>query len=177
MKREIIPPSRKFLIVYRVVVALIIALVLVLVAGSFYAVIRPPDSGPLFRIGGKGNRGPGIQGGGSGNRSAGALYPDERTAVFSGIGRLRIPVNGAATVILSVSFPYPSNDRPFAEELASRVGEFRSIATGYFSTLPEEKIARLDEEAAKTEILKSYNSLLRLGKIETLYFTDLMVIE
>jgi len=175
MKREIIPPSRRFLIVYRVVVALIIALVLVLVAGSFYAVIRSPDSEPLFRIGGKSNRGTDTQGGGS--RGAGALNPDEKTAVFSGIGRLRIPVAGAATVILSVSFPYPANDRSFAEELASRVGEFRSVATGYFSTLPEEKIARLDEEAAKAEILKSYNSMLRLGKIETLYFTDLMVIE
>jgi flagellar basal body-associated protein FliL len=35
----------------------------------------------------------------------------------------------------------------------------------------------MDEGAAKAEILQRYNSLLRLGKIETLYFTDFMLVE
>ncbi|MCL2127730.1 MAG: flagellar basal body protein FliL, partial [Treponema sp.] len=100
-------------------------------------------------------------------------------SVFSGIGTLRIPAAGqqAATVILSISFPYPADDLPFTEELASRIGEFRSIATGYFASLSREQIARLDENEAKSEILKRYNALLRLGKIETLYFSDLMIVE
>jgi flagellar basal body-associated protein FliL len=178
MKREDTPPSKRLLIIYRVVVAVILALVLVLAAGSLYALIRSPDSGPLFRIGGNG-------GGGAATQNGGA-YPGEATAVFAEIGRLRIPVTsgagpsaapGAATVILSVSFPYPANDRPFFEELESRIGEFRSVAIEYFSGLPAENITRLDEETAKTEILKRYNSLLRLGQIETLYFTDFMLVE
>jgi len=175
MKREITPQSKKILIFYRITVAVIIALVLILALGSLFALTRPPDAGPLFSIGA--NRQNGIR-----NAGAGVSRAGETTAIFTGIGRLRIPVEGyagapAATVILSVSFPYPTDDRPFAEELASRIGEFRSIAIGYFSSLSANQIARFDEETAKTEILNRYNALLRLGKIETLFFTDLIVIE
>jgi flagellar basal body-associated protein FliL len=101
----------------------------------------------------------------------------DATSIFSGIGRLRIPlaVQPAATLVLSISFPYPAEDRPFAEELASHVGEFRSIATDYFSSLTGEKAVNPDEETAKTEILKRYNAVLRLGKIEALYFGDFMI--
>ena len=167
MKKEIIKSSEKLLVTYRVLMVVILVLVLLLVTGSLYAVIRPADAGPLFRIGGKG-----------GSMQASA-NPGEATAEFSGIGSLRIPVSGSpsVTVILSISFPYPVNDRPFAEEIDSRIGEFRSIAIEYFSALPAEKIIRLDEESAKIEILRHYNSLLRLGQIKTLYFTDFNVID
>ena len=166
MKKIITPSSRGTLIVYRVVVALILLLALVLIIGSLYAAFRPKDSGPLFRIGG------GEQGGGE-------AAPVRETNVFSGIGRLRIPLAGepSATVIIAISFPYPADDRAFAEELASRIGDFRSIATEYFSVLSPEKTAALNEEAAKAEILGRYNALLRLGKIETLYFGDFMVVD
>ena len=168
MKRKDTAPSKGFLIFYRIVIAVFLALIVLLAAGSLYAIIRPPGSGPLFRLGGHGAQG-GVQ----------SSRTDSAVAVFSGIGRLRIPVAGQppATVILSISFPYPIDDGPFTEELASRIGEFRSIATGYFSSLSIEQITRLDEEAAKAEILKRYNALLRLGRIETLFFSDLMVIE
>jgi flagellar basal body-associated protein FliL len=157
------------LIVYRIAVALVLVLVVVLAVGSLFALIRGPDSGPLFRIGG--GKDSGVQGG--------QVTASEALNVFSGIGRLRIPLMGdsAATLVISISFPYPADDRPFAEELASRIGDFRSIATLYFGSLPPEKTARIDEAAAKAEILERYNKLLRLGKIETLFFGDLMVIE
>jgi flagellar basal body-associated protein FliL len=165
MKRVIVPPSRGFLIVYRLIVVLILALVVALAAGSLYALIRPADAKPLFRIG---------------REKHAAPAPQPSTVnVFSGIGRLRIPMSGnpASTIILSISFPYSADDRAFAEELASRVGDFRSIASLYFASLPPENITSLNEEAAKAEILSRYNALLRLGKIETLYFGDLMIIE
>jgi len=155
---------------YRVVVALILALVLALVIGSLYAVLRSPNSKPLFRIGG-----------GSGDAQQGRVEaaPAGEVNVFSGIGRLRIPLAGepSATLIVAISFPYPADDRPFAEELASRIGDFRSIATEYFASLPPEKAASLNEESAKTDILKRYNALLRLGQIQTLYFGDLMLVD
>lgn len=166
MKREITPQSRGLLVMYRVVVAIIFAVVLAMIAGSLYALVRPPDSGPLFRIG---SQQPGRQE----TVSAGSVN------VFSGIGRLRIPLAGepAATIILSISFPYPATDRPFTEELASRIGDFRSIANLYFSSLSHDQAVNLDEEAAKSEILKRYNAILRLGTIEALYFGDLMIVE
>jgi flagellar basal body-associated protein FliL len=155
------------LVAYRIIAVLLIAIVIVLLAGSLYAIIRGPDSGPLFRIGGSG-----------GNRS-GQILDDGSVGIFSGIGIRRIPLAGEppAVIVLSISFSYPADDRPFAEELASRIGDFRSIADSYFSSLPREKTAPLDEEAAKAEILRRYNALLRLGKIEALYFGDLMVLE
>jgi flagellar basal body-associated protein FliL len=167
MKKVITPTSRGTLIFYRVVVALILVLAVVLITGSLYAAFRSPDSGPLFRIGGDGERG------------GGEPVPVREVNVFSGIGRLRIPLAGepSATLIVAVSFPYPADDRAFAEELASRIGDFRSIATEYFAALSPEKAATLNEEAAKADILERYNALLRLGKIETLYFGDLMVVD
>ena len=169
MKREIVPQKEKkgLLIFYRVVMALVLALVLALIVGSLFAVIRPAGSAPLFRIGG-----------GEGQVSSGLALADGEIGVFSGIGRLRIPVatQPPVTMLLSISFPYPAGDRAFTEELASRIGEFRSIAEGYFASLPPEKITSMDEDAAKAEILKKYNALLRLGKIETLYFGDLLIV-
>jgi flagellar basal body-associated protein FliL len=149
------------------VIALVLVLVVALVSGSLYAVLRGPDSGPLFRIGGGGNS----------QRGQGTVY--EALNVFSGIGRLRIPLAGdsTATLILSISFPYSAEDRPFAEELASRIGDFRSITILYFGSLPPEKATGLDEAEAKAELLERFNKLLRLGQIETLYFGDLMVVE
>ena len=166
MKRIINPSSKGLLIVYRIIVALILALAVVLITGTLYALFRAPDSGPLFRIGGGGEQ-RGVE-----------PAPAGPVNVFAGIGRLRIPLAGesAATIILSISFPYPADDRPFAEELASRIGDFRSIASLYFASLSPEKITNLDEAAAKAEILERYNALLRLGRIETLYFGDLMVV-
>ena len=153
-------------LIYRIFIIIILVLVVILIAGSLYAFIRAPGAGPLFRIGGA--REQELQ-----------RLDNEELGVFTGIGRLRIPVSGQPplTIILSVSFPYPANDRPFVEELSARTGELRSIATEYFASLPREQMVNLDEALAKAEILKRYNTLLRLGKIEALYFGDLMMVE
>lgn len=166
MKREITPPSRAWVFGYRIILGLLIALIILLAAGSLAALLLPSDSMPLFRIGRE--------------KKSAAMPPSADTlTIFSGIGRLRIPMvsNPAGTIIIAVSFPYPADDRPFAEELASRINDFRSIASQYFANLPAEQLHNLNEEAAKAEILRHYNALLRLGKIETLYFGDFMVIE
>jgi len=168
MKKIITPVSGGLLILYRAIVALILVLVLALVIGSLYAVLRSPDSGPLFRVGGS-----------AGEQGRVEAVPAGEVNIFSGIGRLRIPLAGepSATIIISISFPYTAEDRAFAEELASRIGDFRSIATDYFASYSPEKAAALNEDAAKADILKRYNALLRLGQITTLYFGDLMVVD
>jgi flagellar basal body-associated protein FliL len=185
MKRIIDIPGNKLIIVYRVIVVVMLALVVLLIAGTLYGLLRSRDSGPLFRIGGGGK--------GSGAVRDGNVVIDGTGAynVFSGIGTLRIQNTSQsqagqqsassepAVIIISISFPYKADDRPFTEELASNLGKFRSIATNYFANLPRENLARLneDEEQAKAEILRQYNAILRLGRIETLYFGDLMVME
>ena len=178
MKREITPLSGRLLIAYRVLVVLALALAVVLITGSLYALFRSPNSRPLFRIGSANSAAGGGKQGGRGS-DAETASPMVLPNVFSGVGRLRIPLAGepAAALVLSISFPYSADDRPFAEELASRIGDFRSIAAEYFASLPREKAVNLDEEAAKTGILGRYNALLRLGRIETLYFGDLMIVQ
>ena len=173
MKREVTPPSKGLLILYRILVSLLLLLLLLTAALTVYAFVRPPDSKPLFSTGAAGRT---SSGGSTG-------IPGEDTNVFNGISRLRIPVaghpsvGGQATLILSIAFPYPAADTPFTEELAAHIGDFRSIAADYFSSLPAAGFERLDEAAAKAGILRRYNALLRLGKIDTLYFNDLMIVE
>jgi len=181
MKRDVTPlpkpskPSRALLVTYRVAVALVLALIGALAVGSLYAFVRPPNSGPLFYLGRQGDRAGGHagQGGGLGDWTRG-----ERVNVFTGMGMLRVPLAGEspATVVLSISFPYPADDMAFAEELASRVGEFRSTAIAYFSSFDRDELLRLDEALARNEILSRFNALLRLGRIEELYFTDLAIL-
>jgi hypothetical protein len=151
-------------------------LFLLILGGTFYAMFRDP---------------PGEAPGGSGGFSPGEIpgaYP--RSAVFTGIGRLRIqagagsPQGGAgadplsrAVVVLSVVFPYPPEDRPFTEELAGKIPLFRRIIRDYFGALSPDELAPLDEQGAKEELLRRFNGELQLGKIESLLFNDLMILE
>lgn len=177
MKRILTPSFRGRWTAFRVMVLLALALGGILIAGTLYAFLRPSGSGPLFRIGGPAGNDLAATG------AAGGAAEGREASVFTGIGRLRISLaggpsaSGPTTMILSIAFPYPPGDRAFTEELASKIGDFRTTATDYFSALPAEKLVNLDEETAKTEILRRYNADLRLGKIEALYFSDLIIIE
>jgi flagellar basal body-associated protein FliL len=166
-------------IVSRILLILSLVLAFVILAGTLYAVYRGPGSGPVVDFGADKTARPRTgdgAGAGAGNQEA--------AGIFTGIGRLRIPVaagsgTGAenATLILSIVFPYPPRDRAFAEELASRVGEFRRVAVDYFSSRPAEELRNPDEGALKAELLRRYNAILMLGNIETLYFNDLLIFE
>ena len=159
--------------VYRILLLVLMILVILIVGISIFAILRSSDAGPLFRLG-KAD---------TSNASAGNSYAQTNadTSVFNGIGRLRIPVAGRddafATMILSIAFPYPGGDQPFTEELASKIINFRTITSDYFSSLPASAFVDFNEENAKAELLKRYNEILRLGKIEALYFSDLMILE
>jgi flagellar basal body-associated protein FliL len=148
---------------YRILLGTAAVLALILLAGTLYALVfRPGSPEPPGRAG---ENGPAqsVPGGG----------------IFTGIGRIRAATAGPnpATVILSVTFPYPSNDKPFTEELASQIVNFRNAAHEYFASLSTEELRRKDDASIKAEILRRYNRLLRLGQIETLYFNEYLVIE
>ena len=142
-------------IVNRVLLSLIGILVLLIIIGTIYACVRPA---PVETI-------PAVS----------QAQADFR--IFDRIGRLRIPLQNSSVMILSIVFPYSADDISFTEELNSRIGDFRLIAQSYFSAIPTEELLPFDEEKAKTEILRNYNAILRLGRIQTIYFTDLIVID
>ena len=102
-----------------------------------------------------------------------------QTSTFTGIGRLRIPTADPqpGMVILFVSFLYHPDDRAFAEELALRVGDLREIVRDYIGSFHIAELQRQDEEVIRTELLHRFNTILRLGQIETLFFSDLMMLE
>jgi len=150
-------------VLYIVLLSLAGALIALLITGTVYGLVRSPNAGPLFTLGK------------SGEAAADPRLDDIR--VFSGIGRLRIPVANSSILILSIAFPYQAGDTAFTEELAGKTGDLKAIATDYFSALPADKLTQIDEEAAKAEILKRYNAALRLGRIEALYFSDMMILD
>jgi flagellar basal body-associated protein FliL len=155
--------SRRGRILYRILLGIVAALALTLFAGTLYALVfrsgrtEPPRRTP----------------------ENSRVLPSTDTGVFTGIGRIRAATAGPepATVILSVAFPYPQNDKPFTEELASQITNFRNAAREYIAALSAEELRRTDEALIKAEILRRYNRLLRLGQIETLYFNEYLVIE
>ena len=165
MKEIITPKSKPSQLLYIGLLSLAGMLVLLLLIGTIIGVARSSGSQPLIRLGKHGKT------------SAKNASNDEDIRVFSGLGRLRIPLSNSSTLVLSIAFPYPAHDAAFTEELAAKIGDFRSLASGYFSALPADQIANLDEEAAKREILTRYNAILRLGRIRTIYFSDMMVID
>jgi len=152
------------IITYKVLMIILLSLFGIIVLGSIYAAVRPANSKPLLKIG---NAPP---------EQPQASLLDGNISIFTDIGRLRIPLSGSSTLILSIVFPYPAEDRSFFEELTAKTEDFKTIAADYFTSLSDRK-QRIDEDAAKTEILKRYNAILRLGKIQVLYFNDFIVLE
>ena len=156
------------MILYRMLLVLAMLLALIILAGTIYALAFRPKQAAVSS--------PFTPPASFGLESSGA-------SIFTGLGRLRCPTarNPAGSdpgmVILQAAFPYHPGDKPFSEELASRIREFRSITTAYFAGQTVEELDRKTEENIKTELLSRYNAVLRLGQIGTLYFNEYMIIE
>jgi hypothetical protein len=103
--------------------------------------------------------------------------------IFTGMGRLRIQLAAQAgsengcTAVITVVFPYDDSDRAFVEELAHNIGKFRGITADYFESLPADSPLLTNEQTLKADLLSRYNNLLRLGRIDTLYFSEYMIID
>ncbi|MDR1909376.1 MAG: flagellar basal body protein FliL [Spirochaetaceae bacterium] len=151
MKKTNTPPPAALLVSYRILLGIAGLLALILIGGSLYALFRgPPEA---------------------------AEAPAGET-VYSG-GQIRAVTAGPApaTVVLSIAFPYPPEDREFSGELYSHIEDFQAQAASYFGSLSAPELRQTGEDAVKEELLRRFNSLLRLGRIEKLYFSDYMILE
>ena len=153
MKRIEERPPQTTIIVYRVLLGIIAVLVLILIVGTIYGLVKREKTAPP---------------------PAPIDGTDEN--IFSSLGTLRIPTADSEpeTLIISVYFPYDKNDRPFSEELASRISAFKTATSGYLGAFTAEELDVLDTDLIKNELLKRYNAELRLGQIRELYITDFM---
>ncbi|MFP3043582.1 flagellar basal body protein FliL [Treponema primitia] len=160
------PPQRNprsLVIFYRILLVIVLFLVLVILGGSLYALILRPKSAAVPVP----------------PASPAAPLATGDANIFTGLGRLRCPTAdpNPGMVILQAAFPYYPGDRPFSEELVSRLKELRNISVAYFAALSVEELGRKSEAEIKAELLSRYNAILRLGQIEILYFNEYMVIE
>ena len=147
------------LFVYRSLIICLILLGLVIVGGTIYGV--------FFLDNPRGNERP--------NVSQTSVSQDH---IFSGIGRIRVPTADSqpGVVIIFVSFIFDPDDRAFSEELVFKVRDFRDIIIDYFGSFSIAELHIQDEESIKTELLRKFNAILRLGRIETLFFSDFMIL-
>lgn len=162
---------RRGLALYRVLWAVVIALALTLAGGTLYAYFRGSAAAD--------GRGTGTPPGSGRGAPAAASRAEGDESVFAGIGRIRVSTAGPepAAVIVSIAFPYIAGDRVFSEELASRLPDLRRATEDYFASHSSEELRRQSETDIKDELLRRYNSILRLGRIERLFFSDYLVID
>jgi len=144
-------------LVYRGLLVIAAVLVLVLITGTIYGLVRKEKT--------------------SGQAASGS----ESVAfegVFSGLGTMRIPTADPEpeTLVISIAFPYDKNDRPFSEELASSLSRFKAATVQYLGAYTAEALATMDNDTINKELLSRYNSALRLGEIKELYILEYMLL-
>jgi len=161
MKEFFIPKEKLPRILYIVLLSIVGTLIVLIFIGTIIGLIRPRNASPIFAF----------------RKISKEQTKPEDIRVYSGLERLRIPLSNSSVLILSVSFPYNAKDTSFTEELAAKIGDFKTIITEYFTSLPVENANQIDEESAKQEILKHFNTNLRLGRIDALYFNDMTILE
>lgn len=150
--------SRVLSFVYRGLVIFLVFLGIILIGGTIYGVFFHT---PLV-----------------GDNQINSSQNNEKGQTFTGIGTIRVSTNDPqpAMVILFVSFEYYPNDKMFSEELVLRIGDFRRIIVNYIGSFSTVELRKTNEESLKTELLHRFNAILRLGQIESLYFSDFMIV-
>ena len=154
-------PLQLLSFVYRSLIICLIALGLILIGGTIYGVFLrtiPPGHKP--------------------DKQIDVLRESGQGQTFTGIGRSRVSTADPepGMVILFVSFVYYPADKAFSEELALRIRDFRDIIVNYISSFTTAELQKQGEEGIKIELLRRFNAILRLGQIETLYFSDFMIV-
>jgi flagellar basal body-associated protein FliL len=141
--------------VFRILLIIAGMLVLVIMAGTIYGLAK------------------------RGKSAVPPLFPAEISgaeSIFSNLGTMRIPTADPdpETLVISIAFPYSKSDRPFSEELASRISWFKTVTTDYLGAFTGEELSAMDESTINNELLSRFNSDLRLGQIKELYILEFM---
>ena len=174
MKITDLPEKKAPRAVYITLLSITGVLIILLIAGTIIGLARH-GSEPIIRFG---NSEPQTRF--SAAQESSSNIPQAQgddIRIYSGLERFRITLADSSIMILSISFPYSASDIAFTEELAAKVNDFKIIAGEYFQSLSGNTLNHIDEEAAKREILRRFNNNLRLGRINALYFHDLMIID
>ena len=101
------------------------------------------------------------------------------SGVYDGLGRIRARTadEKAAVVVVDLAFPYDSSDRQFREELQRKRTDLRTAAGSFFSARRADELRPEHEATVKAALRDTLNSLLSLGAIEELYFSEFRVMD
>jgi flagellar basal body-associated protein FliL len=115
----------------------------------------------------------------SAKKDVAAIEASADAALFSDIGVLRASTadKNGAVIIVQPYFPYPSDDIAFREELVKKTRTIRSFMLDWFSTRTVAEIKSLGETEVKQALLDGVNGLLVLGKLDTVWFSEFMVLD
>ena len=80
-------------------------------------------------------------------------------------------------MVISPWLSYPAGDTVLYEEIARKSGVIKGCFITYFSSLTKNEILSLTEENIISELILEINSLLSLGKINNIYYTDYLFLE
>ena len=151
-------PLKKLVFVYQGLLVCLVVLGVILVLGTVYGVFFHTGTAK--------------------NSQVDSIRNSSEGQTFLGIGQIRIPTADPqpGMVVIFVSFIYYPDDKAFTEEIVLRVKDFRGIIENYFSSYSTVELRKLDDESIKTELLLRFNNILRLGQLDTLYFSDFMII-
>jgi len=147
--------------VYRGLIIFLLVLVLIFIGGTIYGILLNSVSQKQNHTDTLWNNGKNGEG-----------------QTFTGIGRIRVPTMDPqpGTVIVFVSFIYDPNDKAFSEELVLRIRDFRDIIVSYLGSFSVSELQKKNEDEIKKELLRRFNTILRLGQIESLIFSDFLIL-
>lgn len=99
---------------------------------------------------------------------------NDEFSYFSALGKVRTSTKDdfPIPIVVSVYFPYPTNDFEFYEELISKQTKFKSIIEKYFTQFTKEQLQKKGEIKIQKELLSQFNEFLVLDKIQKLYFSE-----
>lgn len=146
---------------YRILLGIVLVMVGVLIFGTIFGLMKSSTNTQAPRV--------------TESSQNGAV----EKSYFTGLGKIRAQTADPkpAAVVISIIFPYNKQDIAFTEELSSHIPQFKELTVAYFSSQSVKQLKELGESAIKEELLLRFNKQLRLGKIETLYFNDYLLIE
>lgn len=121
-----------------------------------------------------------LLGRGGGGKDAAASRPAAPaigTAVFEGIGDLRIQSADGAALALRVGLEYPAAAADLAEELLAKKAELRRAVTAYLSSKKKGDLDPVAMGALKASVLDLINGDLVTGKVAAVLFSDYGFVE
>jgi Flagellar basal body-associated protein len=116
---------------------------------------------------------------GSGPGAVAASDPSGKNAIFADIGVLRAATadREPVTVVISPFVTYPASDSAFREELVGKTRGFRTDIRSWIGGKTLRELTGMGEERVKASLLEVINARLVLGKVDTIYFEEYLILE